>query len=151
MLFLLYPLQTLVCEINYIIIINTCYSSQLPIIYGIYEVGHEPRYVGPNAVPYKMQIVCFDTPGMLGQVPYELRDALGAKSGSPLHLLETRLPHQGAVIDDDDVVIARGEECVPHVCAGGKIPSSSEAVDHDFCGILPVELGVVQGLTVGCV
>ena len=104
--------------------------------------------MGTHAVANQMQIVCSDTPGMLGQVSDQLCYALCAKPRCPFHLFQARFLHQRTIIDDDDVIVAFGEKGVSHVGARGIISSSAESVHDYFRWVRPVELRLIKRVLV---
>lgn len=129
----------------------TCNPPKFPVLHRIQKIRHQPWNVRSHAVPHQMQVVRPHSPRMLREVLHQLRYAFGAKPGRPFHLLETRFPHQGTVVHDDDVVVPHAEVGVAHIRAGGEVPAAPEAVNHHLRGVLPVELGIVQGLLFGSV
>lgn len=127
----------------------TCYPSELPIPLPIEIIRNQPRYVRTDAVADHVQVIRPYSPRVLSQVSDQLRHALGAKSGRPFHLAQAGFLDKGAVVHDEDVVVARMEEGIPHVGTGGEVATPAEAVDYNFCRMCAVVVAVVEGLVAG--
>lgn len=107
-------------------------------------IGHQTGNMRANTVPDKVDIIGQHAARMSRQILDQLRNAQAPETRCPLHLAQARLLHQAAVVDDDDVVVAALEVRLADVRTGVVVATAAKAVYHDFGGMGPIEVRIVQ-------
>lgn len=135
------------CRIKKYRRIQTSDASQLSLL-RFQLVCDETGYMGADTVPNEMHTVWRYPPWMLRNVLDQLSDAQAAESRRPFHLAQTWFLYRTTIIHDYDIVVAEFEICIADVRARREISATAEAMNHNFGGVSPVEMRVVEGLRV---